>query len=315
MTNPFRYFNSSPEVIRLVVMMYVRYPLSLRNVEDLLAERGIDISHETVRFWWNRFGPMFAAEIRVRRVAHMRGYPQWRWHLDEVFVKVNGKLRYLWRAVDHEGEVLEAVVTARRDKGAALKLLKRIMKKYGQPRSVVTDGLCSYSAAMKEIGNADRQEAGRRPNNRAENSHQPFRRREQAIYLESRGTPSVPEDLLSHECLLYRSAEHHWKLVGSAGKAVELKVASRLRCNNGEVAHDWALAGSGLIMKSWVDVAGDVRAGRLVRVLPGWRSEPTPVCALFPSNPRLPLRVRLFLDAMVKRLAAIEALAPRPGIS
>src|SRR5271156_1425361 len=92
MSNPFRYFNSSPEVIRLVVMMYVRYPLSLRNVEDLLAERGIDISHETVRFWWNRFGPMFAAEIRKRRVAHMRAHPQWRWHLDEVFVKINGKL-------------------------------------------------------------------------------------------------------------------------------------------------------------------------------------------------------------------------------
>jgi DDE domain len=101
MSNPFRYFNSSPEVIRLVVMMYVRYPLSLRNVEELLAERGIDISHETVRFWWNRFGPMFAAEIRKKRVAHVRGYPQWRWHLDEVFVKVNGKLCYLWRAVDH----------------------------------------------------------------------------------------------------------------------------------------------------------------------------------------------------------------------
>ena len=117
MSNPFRYFNSSPEVIRLVVMMYVRYPLSLRNVEDLLAERGIDISHETVRFWWNRFGPIFAAEIRKRRVAHMRAYPQWRWHLDEVFVKVNGKLCYLWRAVDHEGEVLEAVVTAEAGQG------------------------------------------------------------------------------------------------------------------------------------------------------------------------------------------------------
>jgi putative transposase len=86
----------------------VRYPLSLRNVEDLLAERGIDISHETVQFWWNRFGPMFAAEIRKRQVAHMRAYPQWRWHLDEVFVKINGELCYLWRAVDHEGEVFEA---------------------------------------------------------------------------------------------------------------------------------------------------------------------------------------------------------------
>ena len=144
MSDPFRYFNSSSEVIRLVVMMYVKYPLSLRNVEDLLAERGIDISHETVRFWWNRFGPMFAAEIRKKRVAHMRGYPQWRWHLDEAFVKVNGKLCYLWRAVDHEGEVLELVVTAKRDKAAALKFLKRIMKKYGRPRTVVTDGLCSY---------------------------------------------------------------------------------------------------------------------------------------------------------------------------
>jgi putative transposase len=162
-------------------MMYVRYPLSLRNVEDLLAERGIDISHETVRFWWNRFGPVFAAEIRKRRVAHMRGYPQWRWHLDEAFVKVNGRLCYLWRAVDHEGEVLEAVVTAKRDKSAALKFLKRILKKYGRPQKIVTDRLRAYSAAMKEIGAADRHEVGGRLNNRAENSHQPFRRRERAM--------------------------------------------------------------------------------------------------------------------------------------
>jgi putative transposase len=181
MRNPFRYFNSSPEVIRLVVMMYVRYPLSLRNVEDLLAERGIDISHETVRFWWNRFGPMFAAEIRKNRVAHLRRFPQWRWHLDEVFVKINGRLCYLWRAVDHEGEVLEAVVTTKRDKAAALKLLKRIMKKYGSPCSVVTDGCGAYSAAMKEIGAVNRHEVGRRLNNRAENSHQPFRRRGRAM--------------------------------------------------------------------------------------------------------------------------------------
>jgi putative transposase len=176
MSVPFRYFNGSPEVIRLVVMMYVKYPLSLRNVEDLLAERGIDISHETVRFWWNRFGPMFAAQIRKKRVAHTRHYPQRRWHLDEVFVKVNGKLCYLWRAVDHEGEVLEAVVTVKRDKAAALKFFKRIMKRYGRPRKIVTDGLCSYCAATKEIGNADRHEVGRRLNNRAENSHQRFRR-------------------------------------------------------------------------------------------------------------------------------------------
>jgi putative transposase len=156
--------------------MCVRYPLSLRNVEDLLAERGIDISHETVRFWWYRFGSMFAAEIRKKRVAHMRSYLQWRRHLDEVFVKVNGKLCYLWRAVDHEGEVLDSVVNANRDKAAAAKLLKRIMKKYGRPRKIVTDGLRAYSAAMREVGIADRHEVGRGLNNRAENSHQPFRR-------------------------------------------------------------------------------------------------------------------------------------------
>ena len=105
-------------------MMYVKYPLSLRNVEDLLAERGIDICHETVRFWWNRFGPMFAAEIRRKRVGHMRAYTHWRWHLDEVFVKINGEKHYLWRAVDHEGEVLEAFATKTRNKAAALRYFK-----------------------------------------------------------------------------------------------------------------------------------------------------------------------------------------------
>jgi transposase-like protein len=138
MQNPFRCFNSSPEVIRLAVMMYIRYPLSLRQVEDLLFERGIDICHETVRFWWNRFGPVFAAEIRKRRVNH-RSYSQWRWHLDEVFVKINGETHYLWRAVDHEGEVLKVFATKRRDRRAALKFLKRAMKRYGRPMAIVSE--------------------------------------------------------------------------------------------------------------------------------------------------------------------------------
>lgn len=90
--NPFRYFHSSPEVIRLVVLMYVRFPLSLRNVEDLLHERGIDLCHETVRLWWNRFGPMFAADIRRQRVSQMRGFRHWRWHVDEVYVRINGEM-------------------------------------------------------------------------------------------------------------------------------------------------------------------------------------------------------------------------------
>ena len=180
-TDPFRWFDSSPEVIRLVVMLYVKYPLSLRNVEDLLHERGIDICHETVRLVWNRFGPMFAAEIRRKRVDRMRQHTHWRWHLDEVYVRINGQMHYLWRAVDHEGEVLESYVTKTRDKAAALSFIKKAMKRHGRPKAVVTDGLRSYTAALKEIGSADRQEVGRWANNRAENSHQPFRRRERAM--------------------------------------------------------------------------------------------------------------------------------------
>jgi putative transposase len=180
--SPFRYFNSSPEVIRLVVMMYVKYPLSLRNVEDLLHERGIDICHETVRFWWQRFGPMFAGEIRRRRSSHMRCHTQWRWHLDEVYVKIGGEMHYLWRAVDHEGEVLESYATKTRDKAAALRFMKKMLKRQScSPRTITTDGLRSYNAAMQELGCAEKQEVGRWANNRVENSHQPFRRRERAM--------------------------------------------------------------------------------------------------------------------------------------
>jgi putative transposase len=153
--NPLRYFHSSPEVIRLVVMMYVRFPLSLRNVEDLLFERGIDLCHETVRHW--------------------------KWHLDEMYVKVNGEMVYLWRAVDHEGEILESYVTRKRDKSAALAFMKKALKRHGQPEAIVTDGLRSYPAAMRELGNLERREMGRHLNNRVENSHLPFRRREHAM--------------------------------------------------------------------------------------------------------------------------------------
>ena len=179
--NPFRYFHSSPEVIRLVVMMYVRFPLSLRNVEDLLFERGIDICHETVRLWWNRFGPLFAADIRGQRVSRMRGFRHWKWHLDEVFVKINGERHYLWRAVDQEGEVLESYVTKKRDKSAALTFLKKALKRHGRAETIVTDGLRSYPAAMRALGNLGLREMGRWKNNRAENSHLPFRRRERAM--------------------------------------------------------------------------------------------------------------------------------------
>ena len=174
-------FNSSPEIIRLVVMMYIKYPLSLRNVEDLLAERGIEVCHETVRFWWTRFGPMFAAEIRKKRVERMRAHTHWRWHLDEMYVKINGEMHYLWRAVDQEGEVLESFVSKTRDKAAALKFIRKALKRHGPLKAITTDGLKSYTAAMKELGNGTKQEVGRWANNRMENSHQPLRRRERAM--------------------------------------------------------------------------------------------------------------------------------------
>ena len=179
--NPFRYFKTSPEVIRLAVMMNVRFPLSLRNVEELLHERGFNICHETARYWCNRFGPMFAREICKKRHHPTPNHSNWRWHLDEVFVKINGEIHHLWRAVDHEGEVLEAFASKRRDRKAALDFLKKVMKRYGRPHAIVTDRLKPYRAAMKLIGNDKVHEIGRWLNNRCENSHLPFRRQKQAM--------------------------------------------------------------------------------------------------------------------------------------
>ena len=181
MRNPFRYFNSSPEVIRLTAMLYIRYPLWLRLVEALLFERGIDICHETVRFWWNRFGSMPAAEIRRRRAESLRAVPQWRWHLDAVFVKFNGVMHYLWRAVDHESGMLVVFATKRRNRKAAPASRKRAMKRHGRPLAIVTDRLRSCGAEMKEIRIERRQHYGLWLNIKAENSHRPFRRREGAM--------------------------------------------------------------------------------------------------------------------------------------
>ena len=162
------------------------------------------MSYETVRFWWNRFGPLFAAEIKKKRAIDRQASTQWRWHLDEVFVKIRGNAYYLWRAVDHEGEVLESFVTKKRDRKAALKFLRKAMKHYGIPKSIVTDKLRSYRAAMKQIGIEDRQETGRWLNNRAENSHQPFRRRERGM-AKFRSTKSLQKFVSIHTF-----PDQHW---------------------------------------------------------------------------------------------------------
>lgn len=123
---------------------------------------------------------MFASDVKKRRIQGLKS-SRWRWHLDDDFMMINGKTHYLWRAVDHEGEVLESFVTKKRDKKAALKFLRKTMRKHGQPKVIVTNKLRSYKAALKEFGGAERQETGRRENTRAENWHLPFRRRERTM--------------------------------------------------------------------------------------------------------------------------------------
>ncbi|WP_235037881.1 MULTISPECIES: DDE-type integrase/transposase/recombinase [unclassified Novosphingobium] len=139
------------------------------------------LCHETVRLWWNRFGPMVAADIRRQRVSRMPGFRHWQWHMDEIYVRANEEMVHLWRVVDHEGEVLESYVTRARDKAAALRFMKKALKRHGSPEAIVTDGLRSYKAAMDELADAHKQQNGRHANNRAENSHLPVRRRERAM--------------------------------------------------------------------------------------------------------------------------------------
>ena len=164
-------------VIQQAVWLYFRFALSYRDVEDMLAERGIDVSYETVRRWALKFGGIIARKLR-------RGRPRLdgRWHLDEVFVSINCRHLYVWRAVDSEGEVLDILVQPRRDRKAALKLMRKLLKKQGiTPATIVTDKLGSYSSALRELGVARRHDTGRWKNNRAENSHQPLRQRERRM--------------------------------------------------------------------------------------------------------------------------------------
>ena len=157
------------------VRWYFRFTLSIRDVEELMAERGIDVSREAIRCWVNKFGPMIAANIR-----RIRNRPTGRWHLDEAVVRIRGRRMYLWRAVDDEGEVLDVLVQKRRNKHAALKLLRRLLRNTGvHPEAIVTDKLASYRAAMKVLNLQGRHHpGGMRENNRAENSHLVIRRRE-----------------------------------------------------------------------------------------------------------------------------------------
>lgn len=163
------------DVIRHAVWLYFRFNLSLRDVEEMLAQRGIEVSYETVRSWTRKFGPLIARRLKKKRPA-----PSPRWHLDEMVCWIGGRRMYLWRAVDDEGEVLDVVVQRRRDNEAALKVFGRLLRNQPvDPEQITTDGLASYGSALRELGLDHLHRPGRlRENNRAENSHLPIRRRE-----------------------------------------------------------------------------------------------------------------------------------------
>ena len=185
------------EIIRQAIWFYLRFTLSFRDVEDVLAERGIAVSYETIRRWVNHFGPIIAADLRKRRPR-----PHSIWHMDEVYLKIGGRMVYLWRAVDAEGEVLDVLVQSKRNKHAAMKLMRKLLRKYGfVPDQLVTDDLRSYGAAAHELGIASRHERGRWKNNRAENSHQPTRRRERK--MQRFKSPGSAQKFLSTHAAVY----------------------------------------------------------------------------------------------------------------
>ena len=166
-----------PVLIQHAIWLYLRFTLSYRDVEDLLAERGLEVSYESVRRWVLKFGPVIAQNLRRPRPR-----PSDRWHLDEMVLRIAGRRMYLWRAVDHEGEVLDMLVQRRRDKSAALRLMRKLLRKLGfAPKLLATDKLGSYGAAFRHLGLTCPHEQRLRKNNRAENSHQPVRRRERKM--------------------------------------------------------------------------------------------------------------------------------------
>ena len=215
--------------IRQAVWLYLRFTLSFRDVEDLLAERGLDVSYETIRRWVLKFGPIFARELRRRRER-----PSSMWHLDEMVIRIGGERFWLWRAVDHEGEILDMLVQRRRDTKAALRLMRKLIRKQGfAPEVMVTDKLASYGSARRSLGLCGRHEQGLRANNRAENSHQPVRRRERkmqrfkspgsaqrflSLHAAVSNTFNVQRHLISRPTLrLFRAEAHEqWRVATAA---------------------------------------------------------------------------------------------------
>ena len=219
----FKWRQFEPEMILLAVGWYLRFSLSYRDVEELLAERGLEVSYETVRRWVLKFGATVAQRLRRRRPR-----PSDRWHLDEMVVRIAGRRMYLWRAVDHEGEILDMLVQRRRDRCAALKLMRKLLRKQGfAPRLVVTDKLRSYGAAFRDLHLTCRHDQGLRKNNRAENSHQVVRRRERK--MQRFKSAASAQRFLSMHGAVYNTFSHQRHLISR----------STLRIFRAEAAAQW----------------------------------------------------------------------------
>jgi transposase-like protein len=212
-----------PPIIQHAIWLYLRFTLSYRDVEELLAERGLEVSYETVRRWVRKFGATVAQRLRKQRP-----HPSDRWHLDEMVVRIAGRRMYLWRAVDHEGEILDMLVQRRRDKRAALRLIRKLLRKHGvAPKLVVTDKLRSYGAAFRELHLTCRHDQGLRQNNRAENSHQVVRRRERK--MQRFKSAASAQRFLSMHAAVHNTFNHQRHLISR----------STLRIFRAEAAAQW----------------------------------------------------------------------------
>jgi putative transposase len=212
-----------PPIIQHAIWLYLRFTLSHRDVEELLAERGLEVSYETVRRWVLKFGATVAQRLRRRRLR-----PSDRWHLDEMVVRIAGRRMYLWRAVDHEGEILDMLVQRRRDQRAALKLMRKLLRKQGfAPRLIVTDKLRSYGAAFRELHLTCRHDQRLHKNNRAENSHQVVRRRERKMQRFKSAVSA--QRFLSMHGAVYNTFNHQRHLISR----------STLRIFRAEAAAQW----------------------------------------------------------------------------
>jgi len=206
----YRNLHFPSSIIQRAVWLYARFNLSLRDVEELMAERGVDVSYETVRRWVKRFGPSIARSLRRERP---RAHPQW--HLDEMYVAIGGRWMYLWRAIDQNSEVLDILIQPRRDKRAALKLMRKLLKKHGfAPRTLVTDKWRAYGAAFRELGLTAWHHQAKWKNNRIEGSHVRVRRRERA--MQGFRSPGSAQRFLSIHAAVYNHFATRRHLISAA---------------------------------------------------------------------------------------------------